>query len=270
VQLALTYQEVLTRFPTRTDLESVDFSEIADIVAQIPTSDDDAKTLAAGATEALASIALDRLDASLFSRKDDEEAALQALLERISEARKKLLDAIETSLDEDELESLKLVFGDDAEGEGSVEVLARVLLETLSGPLISAPRQVKDLSGTLQQLLDQLQEQRNNQQKQQNNQPPAKSDQPKGAAKPETEDKRTSQYSPARKSATVVNSTFIVSTDDVAARRRATRASGIRPTGTSSPVEKQQPSDPESRREIQPTDSPEQPVSEDGSAQVDD
>lgn len=270
VQLALTYQEGLQNFPTRTDLESVDFSEIADAVAQIATSDDDAKTLAAGATEALASIALDRLDASLFSRKDDEEAALQELLERISKARRKLLDAIKTSLDEDELESLKLVFGDDAEEADSVEVLARVLLETLSGPLISAPRQVKDLSGTLQQLLDQLQEQRNNKQKQQNNQPPAKSDQPKGATKPETEDKRTSQYSPARKSATVVNSTFIVSTDDVAARRRATRASGIRPTGTSSPVEKQQPSDPESRRELQSTDSPEQPVSEDGSAQVDD
>ena len=268
IQLALTYQEGLQNFPTRTDLESVDFSEIADAVAQITTSDDDAKTLAAGATEALASIALDRLDASLFSRKDDEEAALQELLERISKARKKLLDAIKTSLDEDELESLKIVFGDDAEETDSVEVLARVLLETLSGPLISAPRQVKDLSSSLQQLLDQLQEQRKNQQKQQDNPPPAKSDEPKGAAKPNTEDKRTSQRS-NRTSATIVNSTFIVSTEDVAARRRATQTSGTRRIGNSNPVEKQKPSDAEPRQRNQQTDSSEPTGSENGSTQVD-
>jgi hypothetical protein len=226
VQLALTYQEGLTSFPTRTDLETVDFSEIADFVAQISTDDSDAKTLAAAATEALASIAMDLLDGSLFSRMDDEAAALERLLERISEARKNLLDAIETSLDEDELESLKLVFGDDAEGEDSVEVLARVLLETLSGPLISAPRQVKELSGTLQQLLDQLQEQKKKQQEQQGTPQPAKD--PKGAARPEADDKRTSQYSPARKSATVVNSAFIVSTSDAAKRRRVDQASGTK------------------------------------------
>jgi len=240
VQLALTYQEVLTRFPTRTDLETVDFSEIADFVAQIPTIDDNAKTSAAGATEALASIALDRLDASLFSRKDDEEAALQALLERISLARKKLVDAIKTSLDEDELESLKLVFGDDAEEADSVEVLARVLLETLSGPLISAPRQVKDLSGRLQQLLEQLQEQRKNQQKQQDNQQPANSNEPKGAAKPETEDKRTSQRSPDRTPAAIVNSTFIVSTDDVAARQRVKQTAGLQNSTADSGTSREQ------------------------------
>jgi len=226
VQLALTYQEGLASFPTQTDLETVDFSEIADFVAQIPTTDSDAQTLAAGATEALASIALDRLDASLFSKKEYEDAALARLLERISEARKKLLDAIETSLDDDELESLKLVFGDDPEGEDSVEVLARVLLETLSGPLGSAPRQVKELSGTLQQLLDQLQEQRKKKQEQQGTPQPATD--PKGAAKPEAEDKRTSQYSPVRKSATVINSAFIVSTNDAAKRRRVDQASGTK------------------------------------------
>lgn len=269
VQLALTYQEGLQNFPTRTDLESVDFSEIADAVAQITTSDDDAKTLAAGATEALASIALDRLDASLFGRKDAEEAALQELLERISKARKKLLDAIKTSLDEDELESLKLVFGDDAEEADSVEVLARALLETLSGPLISAPRQVKDLSTSLQQLLDQLQEQRKNQQKQQGKQTPAKSDEPKGASRPETEDKRTSQRSPVRKSATVVTSTFIVSTEDVAARRRAIQVFGTKRTGNSASAEQQEPSDSESRQQNQSGDSSEQPGTGDSSAQVD-
>ncbi|MGZ0167030.1 MAG: hypothetical protein ACKVII_24155, partial [Planctomycetales bacterium] len=267
VLLALTYQEGLQSFPTRTDLEMVDFSEIADFVAQIPTASDDAKTLAAGATEALASIAL---DGSLFSRKDDEEAALQALLERISEARKKLLDAIETSLDEDELESLKLVFGDDAEGEGSVEVLARVLLETLSGPLISAPRQVRDLSSSLQQLLDQLREQQQNQQKQQDNQQPAKSNEPKGAAKPEVEGKRTSQRSPARSSSAVVNSSFVASTDDGAARRRASQTSGTRRAGIPDPVKKQEPGDPETRQQNQSVDPSERASSEDGSAQVDD
>ena len=268
VQLALTYQEGLPSFPTRKDLDSVNFSEIANLVAQIPTDKDNARTLAAGATEALASIALDRLDASLFSRKDGDEAALQALLERISLARKKLLDAIETSLDEDELEKLKLVFGDDAEDTDSVEALARVLLETLSGPLISAPRQVKDLSSTLQQLLDQLQEQRKNQQKLQDNQQPANANDPKGATKPETEDKRTSQRTTTRASTSVVNSTFIFSTDDVAARRRATQTSGTRQTGNSNPDSKQNPSDPESRRENRSTDSPERAKSEDNSAQV--
>ena len=269
VQLALTYQEGFSNFPTRNDLDSVNFSEIADLVAQIPSADDDARTLAAGATEALASIALDRLDASLFSRKDGDEAALQALLERISLARKKLLDAIETSLDDDELERLKVVFGDDTENADSVETLARVLLETLSGPLISAPRQVKDLSSTLQQLLDQLQEQRKNQQKQQDNQEPANSNAPKGAAKPDTEDKRTSQRTPDRTSAPVVNSSFIVSTDDVAARRRATQTSGTRRAGNSSQIKMQEPSDPGSRSDNRSTDSPERANSEDNSAQVD-
>ncbi len=219
VQLALTYQEGLASFPIRTDLEMVDFSEIADFVAQIPTADSNAKTLAAGATEALASIAMDRLDGSLFRKKDDDEAALARLLERISETQKELLDAIKTSLDEDELESLKLVFGDDAESEDSIEAIARVLLETLSGPLASAPRQVKELSGTLQRLLDQLKEQREKQQKEQGNQPAPSSNDPKGAAKPDADDKRTSQYSPVRKSATVVNSSNVASSDDVSSRR---------------------------------------------------
>ena len=216
VELALTYQEDLFRFPTEDD---IDFSEIADLVAQIPTADDEAKTLAAAATEALASIELDRLDASLFSKKDDEQLALEELLERISKARKKLLDAIKTSLDDDELESLKSIFGDEGEDAESVEALARVLLETLSGPLISAPRQVKELSGTLQQLLDQLQEQKEKQQKQQGNPPPANSKEPKGATKPEADDKRISQRSPDRPTPTVVNSAYVVNSSEVARRR---------------------------------------------------
>lgn len=266
VQLALTYQEGQFRFPTE---DEVDFSEIADLVAQIPTADDDARTLAAAATEALASIELDRLDASIFSKKDDEAAALAALLERISEARKKLLDAIETSLDDDELESLKLVFGDDAEDAESVEALARVLLETLSGPLISAPRQVKELSGTLQQLLDQLQEQKEKQQKQQENQQPGNSNDSKGATKPETEDKRTSQRTPTRSTSAIQNSSFIVNNENVTTFRRVDQASGTKQNRQPRPVEKQQPFDPESRRQNQSTESSEQAASEDGFAQVD-
>jgi 6-phosphogluconolactonase (cycloisomerase 2 family) len=269
VQLALTYQEGFSSFPTRKDLDSVNFSEIADLVAQIPSSDDDARTLAAGATEALASIALDRLDASLFSKKDGDEAALQALIERISEARKKLLDAIETSLDDDELEKLKRVLGDDAKDADSVEALARVLLETLSGPLISAPRQVKDLSSTLQQLLDQLQEQRQNQQKQQDNQQPAKAAEPKGAAKPETEDKRTSQRTRTKPSAPFLPASFVVSTEAVATRRRATTTSETRQAEAPKLVGKQQPSDPEPRPENHSTVSSERANSEGNSDQVD-
>jgi 6-phosphogluconolactonase (cycloisomerase 2 family) len=239
VQLALTYQEGLASFPTRTDIESVDFSEIADYVAQIPTVNYDANTLAAGATEALASIAMDRLDASLFSRQDEEEAALERLLARISETRKKLLDALKTSLDDDELESLKRIFGDEGEDSDSVEILARVLLETLSGPLISAPRQVKELSGSLQQLLDQLRAQQEQQQKQNDNQQPAPSNDSKGAVKPEAEDKRTSQYSPSRTSATVVNSAF-VNTSDAAKRRRIDQASGTKRDSATVRSDKQQ------------------------------
>ena len=269
VQLALTYQEGFSNFPTRKDLDSVNFSEIADLVAQIPSSDDDARTLAAGATEALASIALDRLDASLFSKKDGDEAALQALLERISEARKKLLDAIETSLDDDELEKLKNVLDDDAKDADSVEALARVLLETLSGPLISAPRQVKELSNTLQQLLDQLQEQRQNQQKQQDNQQPAKAAEPKGAAKPETEDKRTSQRTRTKPSAPFLPASFVVSTEAVATRRRATTTSETRQAEAPKLVGKQQPSDPEPRPKNHSTVSSERANSEGNSDQVD-
>jgi len=227
VQLALTYQEGLASLPTRTDLKTVDFSEIADIVAQIPTSDSDAKTLAAGAMEALASIDLDRLDASL-SNKDEYDEVVRRLLERISETRKNLLRAVEPLLDEDELKILKLTFGDDVEGEDNVEVLARELLETLSGPLATAPQQVKKLSGMLQQLLDQLQEQRKKKRERQENPQPA--DAPKGAVRPQAEDKRTSQYSPARTSATVINSVFIVSTNDSVKRRRVDLASGIKRT----------------------------------------
>lgn len=223
VQLALTYQEGLASFPTRTDLATVDFSEIADLVAQIPTAENDANTLAAGVTEALASIAMARLDGSLFSRIDDPGAAFERLLERISKARKKLLEAIETSLDEDDLKGLKLVFGDDAEDEDNVEVLARVLMESVSGPLISAPRQVKELSQTLQQLLDQLKEQ----QKQQGNQPVPTSNGSKGAAKPEAEDKRTSQNSSTGKPVTVANSSFVVSADDVAKNRGVKQTTGL-------------------------------------------
>ena len=268
VQLALTYQEGFSNFPTRKDLDSVNFSEIADLVAQIPSSDDDARTLAAGATEALASIALDRLDASLFSKKDGDEAALQALLERISEARKKLLDAIQTSLDDDELEKLKRVLGDDAEDADSVEALARVLLETLSGPLISAPRQVKELSNTLQQLLDQLQEQRQNQQKQQDNQQPAKAAEPKGAAKPETDDKRTSQRTRTKPSAPFLPASFVVSPEAVATRR-LTPTSETRQAEAPKLAGKQQSSDPESRPENRSTVSSDRANSEDNSAQVD-
>jgi hypothetical protein len=228
VQLALTYQEGLASLPTRTDLETVDFSEIADFVAQIPTSDSDAKQLAAGVTEALASIDLDRLDASLFNKDEYDEGFLQRLRERIREATSNLLDAIEPLLDEDELKSLKLSFGEDAEGEDNVEVLAKALLETLSGPLATAPQQVKELSGTLQQLLDQLQEQRKKTKEQQETPQPAND--PKGAIRPQAEDKRTSQYSPARTSATVINSAFIVSTNDAAKRRRVDLASGIKRT----------------------------------------
>lgn len=269
VQLALTYQEGQFRFPTE---DEVDFSEIADLVAQIPTADDDARTLAAAATEALASIELDRLDASIFSKKDDEAAALAALLERISEARKKLLDAIETSLDDDELESLKLVFGDDAEDAESVEALARVLLETLSGPLISAPRQVKELSGTLQQLLDQLQEQKEKQQKQQENQQenqrPGNSNDSKGATKPETEDKRTSQRTPTRSTSAIQNSSFIVNNENVTTFRRVDQASGTKQNRQPRPVEKQLPSDPESRQQDQSTDLPGETRSNAESAQT--
>jgi 6-phosphogluconolactonase (cycloisomerase 2 family) len=224
VQLALTYQEGLFSFPSRTDLEQVNFSEIADIVAKIPTAESNAKTLAAGATEALASIALDRLDATLFSRKDEEELSLQKLLEQISEARQRLLDAIETSLDEDELDSLKLVFGDNSEDADSVEILARVLLETLSGPLISAPRQVDDLSNSLQQLLEQLREQQKDQQPQRNNQQPSNTDDSKGATKSESEEKRTSQRSPDRNSSAIASRLFVVTTDDVAVRHRVDRS----------------------------------------------
>ena len=225
VQLALTYQEGLASLPTRTDLETVDFSEIADIVAQIPTSDSNAINLAAGVTEAIASI---DLDASLFEKREDDEGEEKNLLDRIREVTGDLLDAIEPLLDEDELKSLKLAFGDDAEGEDNAEVLARELLETLSGPLESAPRQVKELSGTLQQLLDQLQKQRKKKQERQENPQPAND--PKGAVRPLTEDKRTSQYSPARTSATVINSAFIVGTNDAAKRRRLDLASEIKRT----------------------------------------
>ena len=268
VQLALTYQEGLASFPTRTDLDLVNFSEIADLVAQIPTARDNARTLAAGATEALASIALDRLDASLFSKKDMDEAALQALLERISAARKKLLDAIETSLDDDELEKLKLVFGDDAEDADNVEKLARVLLETLSGPLISAPRQVKDLSSTLQQLLDQLQEQRKNQQNQQDNQQPAKAAEPKGATKQDAEDKRTSQRTRTKPSAPFLPTSFVVSTEDVAARRRTTPTSEKTEAEAPGLVGKQRLLGQESHQQNQPTDSSEQAGSEGGSVKI--
>jgi len=228
VQLALTYQEGLASFPTRTDLKTVDFSEIADFVAQNPTSDSDAKKLAAGVTEALASIDLDRLDASLFSKKEYDEEFLQRLRERIRKATSNLLDAIEPLLDEDELKSLKLSFDEDAEGEDNVEVLAKALLETLSGPLEKAPQQVKELSGMLQQLLDQLQKQRKKNQERQETPQPAND--PKGAVRPQAEDKRTSQYSPARTPATVINSAFIVSTNDAAKRRRVALASGIKRT----------------------------------------
>jgi len=228
VQLALTYQEGVLAIPARTGLESVDFSEIADIVAQISTAGSDAKTLAAGVIEALASIALDGLDASLFSKKDDEELSIQKLLEQIGEARTKLLNAIETSLDKDERESLKLVFGDSPEETESVEVLARMLLETVSGPLISAPRQVKDLSGSLQQLLEQLREQQKNQQKQKDNQKPANSTVPKGAANPEVEDKRTSQRRPDRKKPAFASSVFVADTQEVASRRRFDQATANR------------------------------------------
>jgi 6-phosphogluconolactonase (cycloisomerase 2 family) len=250
VQLALTYQEVLTSFPTRTDLETVDFSEIADFVAQIPTADSDAKTLAAGATEALASIAMDQLDGSL---KDDEAAARQRLLKRISEIRKKLLDAIKTWLDDDELESLKLGIEDDGEDAESVEARARVLLETISGRLISAPRQVKELAGTLQQLLNQLREHQEKQQKQKDNEQPANPNDSKGAAKPEG--KRTSQRSPAKTPATVVNSSFIVSTDDATNRRSVDQASGTRRENGSSSVDRRLPRESSADAAGQPTDS---------------
>ena len=194
---------------------------------------------------------------------------MQALIERISEARKKLLDAIETSLDDDELEKLKRVLGDDAKDADSVEALARVLLETLSGPLISAPRHVKDLSSTLQQLLDQLQEQRQNQQKQQDNQQPAKAAEPKGAAKPETEDKRTSQRTRTKPSAPFLPASFVVSTEAVATRRRATTTSETRQAEAPKLVGKQQPSDPEPRPENHSTVSSERANSEGNSDQVD-
>ena len=267
VQLALTYQEGLASFPTRTDLELVDFSEIADFVGQIPTADSNAKTLAAGATEALASIAMDRLDGSWFNKKDEEEAALARLLERISETRKELLDAIKTSLDEDELDSLKRVFGDEADGENSVEVLARVLLETLSGPLVSAPRQVKELAGTLQQLLDQLREQQK-QQQQQGNQPASDSNDPKGAAKPEADDKRTSQYSPTGRSTTVSNSAFIASSSDADTRRRVDQASGTKRATETADFDPQKNSRLNAAAASQPASSQDHADSEDNSEPV--
>lgn len=213
VQLALTYQEGIQNLPSRTDLEKVDFSEIADVVARIPTAESEAQTLAAGATEALASIALDQLDATMFSRKEDPELILKRLLEQVGEASDTLLDAIETSLDDDDLDALKLVFGDTPEDADNVEVLARVLLETLSGPLVSVPRQVDDLSGSLQQLLEQLRKQQDNQQPPGNNgrpdgDPDAANE--NGAAKAEAEDKRTSQRSRDRSPTSVINSAFVV------------------------------------------------------------
>lgn len=209
VQLALTYQEGLLNIPSRSDLDDVNFSEIADLVAQIPVEENNAATLAAGATEALASIALDRLDASVFSRKDDDELSLQQLLKQLSETHQRLLDAIETSLDDDELEELKRVFGDAPENEDNVAVLTRVLLETLSGPLISVPRQVDDLSGSLQQLLEQLREQQQNRPANRNNQQVPNSSRLRDAARPEGTDNRTSQRSSESKSQISNRSTFI-------------------------------------------------------------
>jgi hypothetical protein len=231
VVLALNYQDGALALPSRSDLAKVDFSQIADIVAGIPTAESEARTLAAGATEALASIALDRLDAAIPGPNDDGELTLEELLERLAEERKRLLEAIETSLDDDDLEKLKRVFGDTPEDADSVEVLTRVLLETLSGPLISVPRQVDDISGALQQLLEQLREQQKNQQPPANNSPQndaPNSDNGNGEAKSESEDKRTSQRVPVRNSSDFVNSVFIVNSDQVASRRKAVRAAAER------------------------------------------
>lgn len=222
VQLALTYQEGLLNIPSRSDLNEVNFSEIADLVAQLPSSENEAATLAAGATEALASIALDRLDASLFSRKKDDELSLQQLLLQLSDTHQRLLDAIETSLDDDELESLKRVLGDDPDEDDSVEVLARVLLETLSGPLISVPRQVDDLSGSLQQLLEQLREQQENLPAPRNNQQAPDSPRLQDASRPERSDNRTSQRSSEPGTPLNNQPAFIASSASLETDRQAT------------------------------------------------
>ena len=267
VQLALTYQEGGLNIPSQTDLAQVNFSEIADTVAQLSSAETNARTLAAGATEALASIALDRLDATLFAKKDDEVVSLQKLLEQIDEARKRLLDAIETSLDEDELDGLKLVFGDNTEETDSVEVLARVLLETLSGPLISVPRQVDDLSGSLQQLLEQLRERKQDQQPQRDNPTPANSEEPKGAVRPEAEDTRTSQRSSDRNSLVDVNRVFVVSTEDVASRRRVDRLASTGVATGSADSYKSQPQPPKFIAVNQSASSPNETASADNSAE---
>lgn len=179
-QFALTYQEGLTTIPVEED--EIDYSDIADIVARIPTAEEDAQTIAAAATEALASIELDRLDATIFSDRDDVFATLQELLERISRERKKLLEAISTSLDDDDLDKLKSFFSDEGEDAEAVQKLTEGLLETLNN-VEEAPRQVKDLSKSLEQLLEQLREQR-----EKANSQPANGEgdtEPRGAAKPD-------------------------------------------------------------------------------------
>ncbi|MDA1163521.1 MAG: beta-propeller fold lactonase family protein, partial [Planctomycetota bacterium] len=231
VQLALSYQEGTLNIPARTDLAGIDFSEIANAVAQLPSAAANSRTLAAGVTEALASIQLDQLDATINSPAEDSIRSLQELLERLGLARKRLLDAIETSLDDDDLDKLKLVFGDTPEDADGVSVLTRVLLEALSGPLVSVPQQIKDVSSSLEQLLKELREQRNNPPPPANIRPlndVPNSDDGNGATKPEADDKRTSQRSRDRNSPTIASSAFVVESGQDSARQHAAQATATR------------------------------------------
>ncbi|MDA0283500.1 MAG: hypothetical protein O3B86_09110, partial [Planctomycetota bacterium] len=110
-------------------------------------------------------------------------------------------------------------------------VLTRVLLEALSGPLVSVPQQIKDVSSSLEQLLKELREQRNNPPPPANIRPlndVPNSDDGNGATKPEADDKRTSQRSRDRNSPTIASSAFVVESGQDSARQHAAQATATR------------------------------------------